>query len=187
MHRPLILGSNSPRRQFLMREAGYRFSLAKPDSDETFPLSMNPIEVPKYLAHKKAESLIKLLSEDNIIMTADTVVILKNKILNKPADRTEALEMLTQLSGQKHKVITAVCLRDKSKVDCFDDTTDVTFRNLSAQELEFYVDTCKPFDKAGAYGAQDWIGMIGIEKIEGSYFTVMGLPMHKVYTHLQKF
>jgi septum formation protein len=114
-------------------------------------------------------------------------VILGKNILNKPANRTEAIQMLTSLSGNTHTVITAVCLLSKTKSDCFEDRTEVTFKKLTIEEIEFYVDNYKPFDKAGAYGAQDWIGMVAIEKIAGSYFTVMGLPIHKVYQRLQIF
>lgn len=185
--RPLILGSSSPRRQFLMKEAGYVFTLAKPDGDESFPDDIPVDEVPVYLAKKKAKSLEGLLTANEVILTSDTVVILGDSILNKPADRAEAMQMLASLSGKTHTVITAVCLLDKQKMDCFDDHTKVTFKKLSEQEIAFYVDNYKPFDKAGAYGAQDWIGMVAIDKIEGSYFTVMGLPMHKVYTRLLKF
>jgi septum formation protein len=120
------------------------------------------------------------------VLTADTVVILGNEVLNKPADRAEAIKMLSQLSGKTHLVITGVCILSKEREESFDDTTEVTFKKLSDEEIEFYVDNYKPFDKAGAYGAQDWIGMVAIEKIVGSYFNVMGLPMHKVYAHLSK-
>ncbi|HCM75046.1 MAG TPA: septum formation protein Maf [Cytophagales bacterium] len=185
--RPLILGSSSPRRQFLMKEAGYAFTLAKPEGDESFPSSI-PVEVvPQYLAEKKAKSIEYQLKGDEVILTSDTVVILNGQILNKPTDREHAMAMLSELSGKTHTVITAVCLLDKQTMDCFDDRTRVTFKQLTPEEIAYYVDNYQPYDKAGAYGAQDWIGMVAIEKIEGSYFTVMGLPMHKVYTHLQNF
>lgn len=170
-----------------MKEAGYKFKVVKPEGDESFPSSM-PVEVvPQYLAEQKARSIEKELKGDTVIMTSDTVVVLKGQILNKPIDREHAIAMLTELSGKTHTVITAVCLLDSKKMDCFDDRTKVTFKKLSQQEISHYVDNFKPYDKAGAYGAQDWIGMVAIEKIVGSYFTVMGLPMHKVYAHLQKF
>jgi septum formation protein len=143
-------------------------------------------KVPMFLASKKANSLKENL-QDEIIVASDTVVILEDQILNKPSDRNDAIRMLSGLSGKTHTVITAVCLLSKEKMDLFDDGTEVTFSKLSSSEIEFYVDTCKPYDKAGAYGAQDWLGMVGIEKINGSYFTVMGLPMHKVYQHLLSF
>ena len=185
--RPLILASTSPRRQFLMKEAGYTFSLCKPEGDESFPAHLPSAEVPRYLAEKKAKSAALRLYGNEVVMAADTIVLLEGRILNKPNDRQEAIQMLTNLSGKAHTVITAVCLLDKVKMDSFEDCTEVTFKKFAPEEIAYYVDHYKPYDKAGAYGAQDWIGMVGIEKIEGSYFTVMGLPMHKVYIHLQGF
>ena len=139
----------------------------------------------RYLAAKKAEYFRPRI-HDEIIVTADTVVILHNSILNKPADRAEAIAMLTWLSGKTHLVMTGVCILSKEKEESFDDTTEVTFKTLTSQEIEYYVDHYKPFDKAGAYGAQDWIGMVAIEKIVGSYFNVMGLPIHRVHQHLNQ-
>lgn len=184
--RPLILASTSPRRQFLMKEAGYTFRVESPKSDERFPDFMPAEMVPRFLAEEKAKAFKSNLG-DELVITADTVVILSGQILNKPQNRQEAIQMLTQLAGKTHKVITAVCLLSAEKQDLFDDATKVTFRKLDLSEIEYYVHTCQPFDKAGAYGAQDWLGMVGIEKINGSYFTVMGMPMHKVYTHLRDF
>jgi septum formation protein len=181
--RPLILASSSPRRQYLMKEAGFEFTIEKPDVEESFPDTMPVDQVAKYLAAKKAEYFRPKI-QDEIIVTADTVVVLENKILNKPAHPKEAFQMLSDLSGKTHLVITGVSIFSKEKEESFDDTTEVTFKKLSKEEIEFYVTNYKPFDKAGAYGAQDWIGMVAIEKIIGSYFNVMGLPIHKVYTHL---
>jgi septum formation protein len=183
---PLILASSSPRRQFLMKEAGFQFTIESPDIDESFPSDMVVESVPTYLAEKKAMVLLPKIDQE-IVVASDTVVILGKTILNKPKDRTEAIEMLQSLSGKTHLVITAVCLLSKKKCVCFDDRTEVTFKSLTLEEIEFYIDTCRPFDKAGAYGAQDWLGMVGIEKINGSYFTVMGLPMHRVYEELKSF
>jgi len=185
-NRRLILASSSPRRQYLMREAGFEFTVEKPDVEEDFPEELPVTQVAKFLAAKKAEHFRPRLREE-VVMTADTVVIIENKILNKPADRAEAISMLTLLSGHTHSVMTGVCIIAAEKEVSFDDTTLVTFKKLSEKEIEFYVDEYKPYDKAGAYGAQDWIGMVAIEKIEGSYFNVMGLPMHKVYEHLTHF
>jgi septum formation protein len=182
--RPLILASTSPRRQYLMSEAGFHFTIEKPETDETYPAEMPIDQVAKYLAAKKAESFRPRI-KDEIIITADTVVILLDKILNKPADGNEAREMLSQLSGRTHLVITGVSIISKEKEESFDDVTEVTFKVLTRDEIDFYVDRYEPFDKAGAYGAQDWVGMVAIEKINGSYFNVMGLPVHKVYQHLQ--
>lgn len=143
-------------------------------------------QVPAYLAEKKAQALLPKIT-DEVVLASDTVVILGDRILNKPADRQEAIDMLTALSGHTHTVITAVCLLSKTKSDCFEDRTDVTFKKLTQSEIEFYVDHYQPYDKAGAYGAQDWIGMVAIHKIVGSYFTVMGLPIHLVYERLNMF
>lgn len=184
--RKLILASASPRRQFLLKEIGLEFTIDPPHIDESFPKEM-PIEnIPSYLAEKKAKALLPKITNE-IILASDTVVILGDQVLNKPADRKEAIQMLSDLSGKTHTVITAVCLLSKEKSDCFEDRTDVTFKKLTQEEIEFYVDNYKPYDKAGAYGAQDWIGMVAIEKIVGSYFTVMGLPIHKVYEQLRFF
>lgn len=179
----IILASSSPRRQYLMKEAGFTFTVEKPDVDESFPDTLPVDSVAKYLAEKKAE-VFRLRIQNETVVTADTVVILGNRILNKPADRAEAMSMLQALSDKTHRVMTGVCILSKEKELAFDDTTEVTFKKLSDAEITFYVDTYKPYDKAGAYGAQDFIGMIAIEKITGSYFNVMGLPIHKVYQHL---
>jgi septum formation protein len=182
--RSIILASSSPRRQYLMKEAGFTFTVEKPDVEEDFPAMLPAEQVARYLAAKKAE-YFRLKMHDEIIVTADTVVILNNTIMNKPQDRAEAIKMLSDLSGQTHKVMTGVCILSKEREETFDDTTEVTFVKLTPAEIEFYVDTYKPYDKAGAYGAQDWIGMVAIDKITGSYFNVMGLPIHKVYQHLK--
>lgn len=184
-HRAIILASSSPRRQYLMKEAGFEFTVEKPDVDESFPSNLPANQVAKYLAEKKAE-VFRLNITNEIVVTADTVVILGDRILNKPADRAEAIDMLQALSGKTHLVVTGVCILSKEKEIAFDDTTEVTFASLTKAEIEFYIDTHKPYDKAGSYGAQDFIGMIAIEKIVGSYFNVMGLPIHKVYQHLTK-
>lgn len=184
MKHPLVLASSSPRRQYLMREAGFTFTVEKPDVEESFPAELPVEQVARYLANKKAEYFRKEILHQ-IIVTADTVVILEGEIMNKPADRQEAIAMLSRLSGKTHLVMTGVCILSAEKEESFDDTTEVTFRKLTQEEIEFYVDQYKPYDKAGAYGAQDFIGMIAIEKIKGSYFNVMGLPIHKVYEHLK--
>jgi septum formation protein len=180
----LILASTSPRRQFLLREAGFEFTVESPVADEHFPPELPVHEVARYLAIKKAE-YFRTRIRDEIVLTADTVVILNQEILNKPQSRQEAIAMLSRLSGHTHTVTTGVCILSAKKEISFDDSTQVTFANLSREEIEYYVDTFKPYDKAGAYGAQDFIGMIGIERIEGSYFNVMGLPVHKVYRILK--
>ncbi|HMG90387.1 MAG TPA: Maf family nucleotide pyrophosphatase [Chryseolinea sp.] len=182
-NRPIVLASSSPRRQYLMKEAGFHFTTEKPEVDESFPQELPVEQVARYLAEKKAE-YFRLTMKDEIIVTADTVVILQNRIINKPEDRNEAIRMLSDLSGKTHLVMTGVCILSKEREEGFDDTTEVTFQELKKAEIEFYVDNYKPYDKAGAYGAQDWIGMVAIQNIVGSYFNVMGLPIHKVYQHL---
>jgi septum formation protein len=184
--RKIILASASPRRQYLLKEIGLEFTVDPPHIDESFPSEMPVEKIPGYLAEKKANELRAKIN-DEIVIASDTVVILGHKILNKPTDRNEAIEMLKLLSGKTHTVITAVCILSKTKIDCFEDRTEVTFKTLTQEEIEFYIDNYKPYDKAGAYGAQDWIGMVAVEKISGSYFTVMGLPIHKVYEHLKSF
>lgn len=166
-----------------MKEAGFSFTVEKPAADESFPDDMPANQVAKYLSEKKARAFKNQLA-DQIVVTADTVVILENRILNKPADRVEAISMLTKLSGNTHTVMTGVCILSKEKEISFDDTTEVVFQPLTPDEIAYYVDNYKPYDKAGAYGAQDWIGMVAIKKISGSYFNVMGLPIHLVYQHL---
>jgi septum formation protein len=181
--RQIVLASSSPRRQFLMKEAGFDFVIRKPDVEEDFPFDMPVEKVAMFLAEKKANFFRSSLGEE-IIVTADTVVILGNEIMNKPGERAEAVAMLSKLSGRVHKVITGVSLLAQEKQTSFQDETLVTFKRLTPGEIDFYVDQYKPYDKAGAYGAQDWIGMVAIEKIEGSYFNVMGLPIHLVYAAL---
>lgn len=183
---PLILASKSPRRQQLLRDAGFDFEVLTKDIDESFPDSLETTEVAKYIAEKKAEAFANEIDK-NIVITSDTVVIYGDKVLGKPADRDEAVEMLTLMSGDSHLVISAVCIANKDKRVVFDDTTKVYFKELTQSEIEHYVDYCQPFDKAGAYGIQEWIGMIGITKIEGSYFNVVGLPVQKVYEALRQF
>ena len=184
-NRRLILASASPRRQSLMREAGFTFEVRVPDVDERFPPDMAVTEVAAFIAKRKADSF-RGRPDDDIIVTADTVVILADRILNKPDTRDEAIRMLGELSGRSHLVMTGVCILSNEKECLFDDTTEVTFKKLTRDEIEFYVDRYQPFDKAGGYGAQDWIGMVAIEKIAGSYFNVMGLPIHKVYENLSR-
>jgi septum formation protein len=183
INRSIILASSSPRRQYLMKEAGFDFVVRKPEVEETFPADMPVRKVAVFLAKKKAEFFRPELTNE-IVLTADTVVILGNKILNKPENRDDAMRMLRHLSGKTHTVITGVCLLSLEKTRSFQDETDVTFKELSQEEIEFYVDHYKPYDKAGAYGAQDWIGMVGVHSIKGSYFNVMGLPIHRVYEEM---
>jgi septum formation protein len=186
LNKPLILASNSPRRQQLMRDAGFEFTVKVKDTDEDFSKTMPAEEVPAYLALKKAEAFRQEL-ENEIIITADTIVVVDNEILNKPKNELEASQMLRKLSGRQHQVITGVCIMTKENTETFIDIATVFFRELTDFEIDYYIKTCRPFDKAGAYGVQDFIGMVGIPRMEGSYFTVMGLPVHKVYEALLKY
>lgn len=183
----IILGSQSPRRYHLMKEAGFSFVVENPaHEDESYPINLSPRNIAIYLAEHKANH-ITLKSSDEILITADTIVVFENKIFGKPQNSTEAFEMLKKLSGQTHEVITGVCLRTMTQNTVFSDTTLVTFRKFKDEEIYYYIDNFKPYDKAGSYGAQDWIGLTGIVSIRGSYFNVMGLPMHKLYEELEKF
>ena len=181
----LILASGSPRRQQLMREAGYDFTVRVTDIEENYPATLNSAAVPVFLAEQKALAFPESeMKKGSIVITADTVVILNGNILNKPADHAEAFRMLSSLSGRTHEVVTGVCLRQGRRLHSFADSTLVTFRELNMAEIDRYIINHKPFDKAGGYGAQDWIGMVAIERIEGSFYNVMGLPMHKLYSEL---
>jgi septum formation protein len=184
----IVLASNSPRRQELLRELGFNFEIRVRPVDESYPEHLAMQEIAIYLSEKKALAFSESeLGKNELLITADTIVYLENEILNKPLDRPHAIEMLQKLSGKKHSVITGVCLKSVEKMHSFFDSTDVYFRNLSTEEIEFYVDRCQPFDKAGAYGIQEWIGCAAIEKIEGSYFNVVGLPTARLYEELLRF
>ena len=183
----LVLASNSPRRRQLLSDLGLEYEIRLVEVDEEFPAHLRRAEVAEYLAAHKAAAYAAGLAPDEIVITADTIVCLGDDVLNKPADVAEATAMLTRLQGRAHDVFTAVCLRcgDGREV-IFSDQTTVTFRPLSPAEISHYIVTARPFDKAGAYGAQDWLGMVGIERLEGSYFTVMGLPTHRLWEELEK-
>ncbi|AYQ34651.1 nucleoside triphosphate pyrophosphatase [Runella sp. SP2] len=182
----LVLASNSPRRQQLLREMGVEFTVQVRPTDELFPSNMPVSDVAGYLAQHKAEQFAHDLG-DKLILCADTVVVVDDTILNKPADAAEARNMLQLLSGRSHQVITGVCLLSPQGYKTLSDVAHVTFKTLTDSEIEYYITHYRPFDKAGAYGVQEWIGMIGIPRIEGSFYTIMGLPLHKVYELLQPF
>jgi len=184
----IILASQSPRRQELLQGLGIDFEIVvKEDIDEDFSPSMPFGDVPVFLAQKKASAYQDLIDANCLIITADTIVCTATAILNKPADVTEATQMLQSLSGKKHEVITGVCIKTKEKEVCFSSASTVYFANLTDEEIEYYITNYQPFDKAGAYGIQEWIGYIGITRIEGSYFNVMGLPIQLVYSKLKSF
>lgn len=179
----LILASKSPRRQELLRSLELDFEIRTTDVDESFPAELDPSLVAEFLATKKSEAFNEL-KETELLLTSDTTVICNGQILNKADDYTEAFGMIKTLSGKSHEVVTGVCLRTINRKVTFSETTKVTFVELSDSEIDHYIKQYKPFDKAGAYGIQEWIGMIGIEKIEGDFYNVMGLPLHKLYKAL---
>lgn len=184
----LILASNSPRRRELLSGIDVEYEvMTLPDIDESYPDDIPHEEIPEYLAKKKAAAYISLLEEDTLLVTADTVVLLHERIFGKPADKEDARRMLKDLSGETHRVVTGVCLTSKQKQVCFSDVAYVTFGQLTDEEIDYYVEKYNPTDKAGAYGVQEWIGYVGVERIEGSYFNVMGLPIYKLYRELRQF
>ena len=184
----LILASQSPRRRQLLADAGIEFVLApRFECEESFPNTMPAAEVAEYLSSLKSEAYPEPLGTNDILLTADTVVIACNRILGKPADRAEAIEMITMLSGRDHEVVTGVTLRSAERVKSFSVVSKVRFRALLQEEIEYYVDTYRPYDKAGSYGIQEWIGYVGIEGIEGSFYNVMGLPVQRLYSELNDF
>lgn len=184
----LILASQSPRRRQLLADAGIEFALApRFECEETFPADMPAREVAEYLSRLKSEAYPEELEQNDILLTADTVVIAHGEILGKPADATEAIAMIEKLSGGEHEVATGVTLRSRSSISSFTAFSTVRFRALAREEIEYYVATYKPMDKAGAYGIQEWIGYVGIESIEGSFYNVMGLPVQRVYCALDEF
>lgn len=182
----LILASKSPRRQIILTEAGFDFTVKPVDILENHVANLPVDEIAIHIAEQKAKQF-PYLHKDEIVIAADTTVIINNTILGKPADEEDARQMLSSLSGRPHRVNTGVCLKDSNKVISFSDTTRVYFKILTDREIDFYIDKYEPFDKAGGYGIQEWIGMIGISRIEGSYFTVMGMPIHLLYENLLKF
>lgn len=182
----IFLGSKSPRRKELLAQMGYTFEILSLEVDESFDLSMNPLDVPEFIAQKKAKAMLSYLKEEDILICADTIVLLENQILEKPKNQKEASDMLHLLSGKQHEVLTGVVVCTKDKLYSGTETTEVSFKTLKSQEIEFYIEQYKPYDKAGSYGIQEWIGAIGIEGIKGSYNNVVGLPTHLVYDLINK-
>ena len=183
----LILASNSPRRKELLAGLGVPFEVrVLQDIDEHYPENLPVNEVARYIAKEKADAYRRIVAPDELIITADTVVIVGDEILGKPIDEADAVRMLKLLSGRTHQVTTGVCLLTAEKERCFDVTTDVTFKALTDEEIHYYVDRYRPFDKAGAYGIQEWIGYIGVTGLNGSYYIVMGLPVQRIYQELTK-
>jgi len=184
----IVLASKSPRRAQLLRDAGFNFRIHKMDVNEDFSSDMPVAEVAAHLADKKATAAdLDIMNENEILLTADSVVVINNQILNKPGSKEEAFEMLQLLSDKTHIVYTGVCLRNTDKKIVFSNQTNVTFGTLSDHEINYYIDQFSPMDKAGSYGIQEWIGFCKIRKIEGEYANVMGLPVYAIYEELLKF
>lgn len=184
----VILASNSPRRKELLAGLDIDFSVRTlPGISEDYPDYLDAVDIPLYIANEKAEANKAQMADGELMITADTVVVLGNEVLGKPKDDNEARLMLQKLSGKTHQVITGVCLMTKDKQRSFAVKTGVTFKELSDEEIEYYVSTYHPTDKAGAYGIQEWIGYVGVTWLDGSYFNVMGLPVQRIYQELQTF
>lgn len=184
----VILASQSPRRQYLLKELGIDFEIISDSkAEEIYPPGLAKEVIPVYLAEMKADAIMPSVPVKTLLITADTIVWLNNKVINKPSGYDDALKMLGELSGEVHEVITGVCLRTNERKHSFYTSTLVYFAPLSKEEIRYYVEQYRPYDKAGAYGIQEWIGYIGIERIEGSYFNVMGLPVQELYREIIKF
>ncbi|MCR4603963.1 MAG: Maf-like protein [Prevotella sp.] len=184
----IILASNSPRRRELLSGLGLEFEVkVLPDIAESYPASLPVGEIAEYIAREKAEAYRTLMKHDDLVITADTIVIVDGEVLGKPHDADDARRMLCKLSGKTHQVTTGVCLTTLSQQRHFSVTTDVTFRQLSMEEIDHYIDCYHPFDKAGAYGIQEWIGYVGVTSLNGSYFNVMGLPVQRIYVEMVAF
>ena len=185
-----ILASQSPRRKQLLEWAEIPFTIVVSDTDESYPATLSINEVPAYIAKHKALAVADIQTNEpsasNCIIAADTVVVLENTIMGKPLDRAHAIESLTALSGKTHEVITGVCILFAGQEICFSETTKVSFHSLTKDQIEFYVDNYKPYDKAGAYAIQEWIGVIGIQSIEGDFYNVMGLPVSKLVQKIKQ-
>ena len=187
-NRKIILASQSPRRQQLLKDMGFHFEVrTHKDIEETYPANLQNQDIACYLSELKYDAYQPELSENEILITADTIVCIENVMLGKPKDKIHAIEMLERLSGKSHFVYTGITVGNKTKKMTSYDASEVFFKQLSSQEIEWYIETCKPFDKAGSYGVQEWIGYIGIEKIIGSFYNVMGLPTLKLFEILKQF
>ena len=184
----VILASNSPRRRELLAGLGLQFEVrVLEDIDENYPPTLPATQIAKYIAHKKAEANRAIMANNEMIITADTIVVVDDMVMGKPADDADAIRMLSTLSGKTHKVITGVCITTLNKQTVFDVTTGVTFKTLTDEEINYYITHFHPTDKAGAYGIQEWIGYIGVTGLEGSYYNVMGLPVQRIYDELCEF
>lgn len=182
----IILGSKSPRRQQLIHELGFEVEVRIKEFDEIYPDDLEIFKVPEFLAKLKSEPLTPSLQPGELLVTSDTVVLFDYKILGKPKDEEDAFQMIRELSENKHTVVSGVCLTTKEKQISFSTETDVFFSELTDEEIRYYIERFKPFDKAGSYGIQEWIGYIGIDHIHGCYYNVMGLPLHDLYQTIKK-
>ncbi len=183
----IILASNSPRRKELLGGLGIPFEVkVLPDIEENYPENLPVTEIAEFIAREKAAAYVQVMDEHDLVITADTVVIAQGEVMGKPIDADDARRMLQKLSGCKHQVVTGVCLTTRQVQRHFSVITDVTFKQLSDEEINYYIERYQPFDKAGAYGIQEWIGYIGVTGLEGSYFNVMGLPVQRIYTELRR-
>jgi septum formation protein len=183
----IILASRSPRRQQLLQELGLKFEVVTREYSETYPEGLGGEEIARYVAHEKAASFKNEISYNEIVIAADTIVWCNNRVLGKPVNRNDATRILKEISGNTHEVITGVSLLSQSKQFTFSDSTKVTFDSLSDEEIYYYIEKYRPYDKAGAYGIQEWIGIVACSHIDGSYFNVVGLPVQKLYKELQSF
>lgn len=183
----IILASKSPRRQQLLHELGLKFDVVIKEYAETYPGNLKGEEIARHVAYGKAICFKNEISDNEIVITADTIVWCNNKVLGKPVDFEDAVRILREISGNTHEVITGVCLLSSDKKTVFSESTKVTFDAISTEEISYYVDKYKPYDKAGAYGIQEWIGIAACSYIEGSYFNVVGLPVQRLYKELQQF
>ena len=186
-NKKIILASGSPRRQQYCKELGLDFSIQLKEVEEIYPENLKHHQITDFLAELKASAFESKLAENEILITSDTIVWHENKALGKPKNYDEAFEMISSMSGKTHEVITSVCIKTSSKMELFHSITKVTFINLIKTEIDYYITNYKPFDKAGAYGIQEWIGLVGIAKIEGSYPNVVGLPVDKLYAKLKEY
>ena len=184
----IILASNSPRRKELLAGLDVQFEVrVLKGIDESYPATLPTAEIAEYIAQKKAAAYRETIAADELVITADTIVVLGDEVLGKPKDAVDARRMLRELSGQTHQVITGVVLTTKERQEHFSVVSNVTFKELTDDEIDYYVETYKPMDKAGAYGIQEWIGYVGVTRLEGSYFNVMGLPVQRIYEALRRF
>ena len=183
----IILGSASPRRKKLLEALGIKFSIKTTRKEESYPDNLEKKEIAEFLAKQKSDFILTELSGNYLLITADTIVVQNNKILHKPKDKEDSIRILQDLSGSNHKVISGVCIKSEKKEITFSSVTEVSFNDLSDEEIIYYIDNFKPFDKAGSYGIQQWIGYIGIKKINGSYNNVVGLPTNELYQKLKLF